>query len=224
MSARIAVILLAAISVRAQEGTGSVTGAVQDPIGIRFAYLPLKLEVPGGSLLDGKTDDHGVYRFSNLPAGEYILHIRSLGFSFLDVKFGLSSGERKTLSPLELELGKSCNFAPHPMYIRFLAAANATGSLTGILKETSEKDSAPIAGAKITLRCKTGESCGRATTTDSQGLFAFENLAPGTYGLGINNPGFSDSGYQVKAGIETSYSFGLHLTPDEREREPVVCE
>jgi Carboxypeptidase regulatory-like domain len=224
MSTKIAVILLAAFLVRAQDRTGSVTGIVRDQAGAVFSSRPLDLESPNGFRLHGQTDYLGVYRFGNLPAGEYIFDIYAPGFSWLRIKFDLSSGEQKSLPTIILEVGSIASCGHDTSVLRFLASGTSTGSLAGTVRETSEEASPPVAGVKVTLRCKSGDSCGRTTVTDSRGQFIFGNLSPGPYGLGFNNPGFSDSGYQVKAGIETSYSIGLRQTPAEKARGPVVCE
>ncbi len=71
----------------------------------------------------------------------------------------------------------------------------------------------------MTLHCASGEICSPIIATDSVGFFAFENLAPGSYDLGISGVivPLVQNRYRVKAGMETSYSLGLHLTPTEEK-------
>ncbi len=68
-----------------------------------------------------------------------------------------------------------------------LAAAQTatTGQITGTVKDPS---GAVIAGAKVILTSPAGEA--RETTTDEEGRYRFVLLAPGTYKLTVETPGF----------------------------------
>jgi len=217
MSTRIAVLLLAAISVRAQVGTGSITGVLEDARGTAIKGAPVILEHPDKSRELISTDEYGGYRVSNLSDGDYTLTLGFPPFLAATLKVKLAAGEKRVLPPVQLEPAKSCNFDPHPVYFRSLAPEDPLGSLTGTIKQTHEENSPPVVSASVTLHCSEGGNCDRSTITDSSGFFAFEQLTPGTYDLRLTAVLANTSGYKVNAGMETSYSFGAQLTAEEEK-------
>src|SRR6266487_826294 len=79
------------------------------------------------------------------------------------------------------------------LFIGQAAAPAATGVITG--RVTAEGTNAPVAGARIVVM-----TAGRRTgpmgpppqaTTDQDGRFAFDKLAPGEYGLNVQKTGFA---------------------------------
>ncbi len=65
------------------------------------------------------------------------------------------------------------------------AQTSTTGQITGAVKDPS---GAVIAGAKVTLTSPAGAE--REATTDEEGQYRFAMLAPGTYKLTVEAPGF----------------------------------
>jgi len=67
-----------------QETTGGLQGTVKDASGAALTHAQVSLESP--SLVGGKTtetDNHGNYRFTNLPPGPYVVTVTAQGFSTL---------------------------------------------------------------------------------------------------------------------------------------------
>jgi hypothetical protein len=59
-------------------------------------------------------------------------------------------------------------------------------------------------------------------TTDARGVFVFEDLTPGIYGLAVNGKTESPRGidynhFRVEAGMESAYEFTLRLAPEEEK-------
>jgi len=81
-------------------------------------------------------DDHGVYRFTGLTAGEYALKLFSPGFKELRVKsIGIVDGRQKLMPALELTTGLTCGAGgPAFDYFRFLPSGNHVGNLGGSVR------------------------------------------------------------------------------------------
>jgi hypothetical protein len=71
---------------------------------------------------------------------------------------------------------------------QFLAQA-ITGSISGTVKDTS---GAVVAGAKVQIT-NAATNVADQTTSDSMGLYAFPNLAPGTYTISVQQTGFAST-------------------------------
>ncbi len=93
-------------SVFGQETTAGLQGVVKDPSGASVANATV--EVSGASLIGNrrvKTDDSGVYRVTQLPAGTYSLSVTVPGFrTFKQVGIELSVGRLPTID-VKLEVG-----------------------------------------------------------------------------------------------------------------------
>ncbi len=93
-------------SVFGQETTAGLQGVVKDPSGASVANATV--EVSGASLIGNrrvKTDDSGVYRVTQLPAGTYTLTVVVPGFrTFKQVGIELSVGRLPTID-VKLEVG-----------------------------------------------------------------------------------------------------------------------
>jgi hypothetical protein len=62
----------------------------------------------------------------------------------------------------------------------------ATATLSGTVKDPSE---AVIVGTKVTLT-NTGTNISRSTTSNGEGIYLFTLVAPGTYEVSAEHPGF----------------------------------
>ncbi len=93
-------------SVFGQETTAGLQGIVKDPSGASVANATV--EVSGAALIGNrrvKTDDSGVYRVTQLPAGTYSLSVTVPGFrTFKQVGIELSVGRLPTID-VKLEVG-----------------------------------------------------------------------------------------------------------------------
>ena len=65
-------------------------------------------------------------------------------------------------------------------------AAPAAGVVTGVVKDALER---PLPRARVRLETTDGRVAGR-TTADDQGRFSFTPVAPGTYAVVAEQPGF----------------------------------
>ncbi|MGH9647579.1 MAG: carboxypeptidase-like regulatory domain-containing protein [Bryobacteraceae bacterium] len=197
---RLALSLLASLPLFAQNA--SLTGTVLDTTG---AYVPkASAELNSGiKKYQAKADDTGVYRFVNLPAGEYTLKISVLGFKTLTIKFiALSDNEQKRTPDVTLETGRGCGDPSYRDFVRLLPSPTSFGRLSGSVLPA-------MAGVQITLVCRTFQPCG-STKTDSSGAFSFEMLSAGVYGLSFSRAGFFPEDargyfYTVNTGLESVY-------------------
>jgi hypothetical protein len=113
----LALLVLFAPSILAQETTGGLQGTVKDPSGAVVASA--QVVVTGTNLVGSKqvvTDSSGYYRFSNLPPGTYVLTVKAPGFETLKreglvlevghlptVELTLKVGEVKTVVEVNTE-------------------------------------------------------------------------------------------------------------------------
>jgi hypothetical protein len=198
-------ILLIALSAKA----ASLTGAIVDAAGGYIANGTVEL-VSATKNFWVQTDDSGVYRFPDLPAGKYTLTFRPGGFEWLTFKsIVLSEHEEKVIPDVALNI-PVCGLS----FDRDLVLL-PTGVLLGRL---SGSVTPRVPGVEVTLVCRTFAAC-RSTKTDSNGKFSFDMLSAGLYGLNIHREGYypvSATGYQyiVSAGLESIYnSIGLERCP-----------
>jgi Carboxypeptidase regulatory-like domain len=198
-----AAILSIPLLLSGQESTASLAGGLTDVTGAYIVGVPVQLD-SGTMQYQARTNESGVYRFSNLQAGSYTLTFRVVGFKLLIVKLiEIREHEQKQLPdvPLEVEHG----LCPRPIAQDqvLLPPGSSFGSLIGSVTPA-------IAEVEVTLVCRTFTAC-RSTQTDSNGHFSFDMLSPGAYGLSFRRDGFypeNATGYEyhVNAGWESVYS------------------
>src|ERR1700759_4295607 len=92
----------------AQQSTSNMAGTVIDPTD---AVVPQALltatEVTTGIAHTGTTDDLGLFRFNDLPPGQYTLSVRASGFKALNVTgLDLAAGETRAVGKLVLQIGQ----------------------------------------------------------------------------------------------------------------------
>ncbi len=103
----LSILLLTLAAVFAQTTDSNLTGKVLDPSGgvVRSATIEVQNEATGVKYTTVSGAD-GLYRFNNLPVGNYNLTARATGFSALSMK-GISLQLNKTLTAnLKLEVGQ----------------------------------------------------------------------------------------------------------------------
>jgi hypothetical protein len=198
---RIVLALLAVLPLFGQDA--SLTGGLTDVAGAYIAGVPVEMD-SGTSQYQVRTNERGVYRFSNLNAGVYTLTFRVIGFRLLTVKLiEIREHEQKHLSDLPLEVvGVFCS-PPLAQDRVLLPLESSVGNLTGTVTPA-------VADVEVTLVCRTFSPC-RSTKTDSSGRFSFEMISPGVYGLNFRRDGFypeKATGYEytVNAGWKSVYS------------------
>ncbi|MFN0109286.1 MAG: carboxypeptidase regulatory-like domain-containing protein [Blastocatellia bacterium] len=90
-----------------------------------------------------------------------------------------------------------------------------TGAVTGSVKDPKN---AVIVGAQITIRNETnGES--RNATTDGEGKFKIETLAPGSYRVNVTRPGFktAERAVSIESGKTTALEIKLEIAETKAE-------
>ena len=206
----------------------SLTGVLTDVAGAYLAGVPVQLD-SGTTQYQARTNESGVYRFSNLDAGVYTLTFRVIGFKPLTVKLvEIREQEQKRLPDIPLEVDDFLCPRPIAHDRTLLPLESSFGNLTGSVTPA-------IADVEVTLVCRTFSPC-RSTKTDSNGRFSFDMLSPGVYGLNFRRDGFypeDATGYEytVNTGWESVYSAKLlerctngNCDPKLRPRPPIaVC-
>jgi hypothetical protein len=201
----------------AQKETASLTGSLQDTDGKPLSDGVITLESPASGIRQASyLNQQGIYRFSELPAGAYILTIFDVNAA-VKVKQDLLAGEQKIFPPLTLkrEPVHSCGPGMDPDRSRFLPSPPAVGGLTGSV----QTDRGPAVGARLSLDCWDRFQCGETkyAKTDSQGNFAFENIQPGSYLLRLQQDNFFPilpPPFDIAGGLESFYSFKLTPCPN----------
>jgi hypothetical protein len=176
----------------------SLTGAVVDQTGASVPHAVAELASETNNYRV-QADDAGVYQFSNLPAGEYMLTFRVPGFPNRRVKsIGLLEAEQKRIPDVTLDVDR-CGWLLRDIVL-------LRGTLFGTLSGSVDP---PAKDVDVTLVCRTFSACS-STRTDSNGHFSFETLPAGVYGLNFQRPGFypehaTEYRYTVNAGWESVY-------------------
>jgi iron complex outermembrane receptor protein len=97
MIAMLLLLSLYSVSAWAQSGGGVVEGRVRDERGANIAGAEVRLRSREGLRLFARTDQDGVYNFSGLGAGDYILEVKARGFAVATSdSFRLERGETAT--------------------------------------------------------------------------------------------------------------------------------
>jgi protocatechuate 3,4-dioxygenase beta subunit len=168
-----------------------------DPGEPLLAGVVIQLLSPAGSVLATTTTNaQGVYKFENLAPGTYGIHeVQPAGYFDSGEHAGTAGGvvsANDTITQIVLGSG----FAATDYDFCELEPSSIAGRVHADLDGDCELDPGEplLAGVVIQLLSPTG-SVLATTTTNAQGEYKFENLAPGTYGIHEVQPaGYFDSG------------------------------
>lgn len=240
---------------------GSISGRVTyengDPaIGVKIEilrkvenkFLPLISNLSNiFSMLAGggiQTDDRGMYRFSGLPGGEYIIkatenvsHSESSedysGHSYIGAIFGEMGGKESLLTvyyPEALAVGDaqiiSVNLGMESYEMNLVIPDRNLYRVSG--KIISSKDNSPVENVKLTLKKANDPTVSlfdnmppglrQGNKSNGQGLWNFKELPRGTYHLVIEPP--QSSGDYYDYGSNTVISNGATDDEIDKPKEP----
>ncbi|WP_438448238.1 carboxypeptidase regulatory-like domain-containing protein [Gorillibacterium sp. sgz5001074] len=171
---------------------GEIAGSVTDENGTPLSDVTIRLFLNNIIIATVNTDQNGSYSIPGLAPGNYVIRAEAAGF----IRELLGAA----VFPFETT---TVNFSLEP----------SPGILTGTVLGP---DGAPLAGAAVTVRENTavGPAAGR-TITDASGVYIFSNLAPGSYIVTAEEPGFQigSSGAIVAAEATTTINFVLQPSP-----------
>jgi TonB-dependent receptor len=89
------ILLLSRLS--AQTGSGTIAGVVQDAAGAVFVSAKIEIQPLGRQV---STDDQGLFRFSNLPQGQYTLKASYVGFKPFETTVNVVSGQTVNMTAI----------------------------------------------------------------------------------------------------------------------------
>jgi hypothetical protein len=233
--------LVMALTLAGQVNLATITGGVEDPTGVVIPSVQAELrsETNPEIVLRGMSDEHGVYVFDGVRAGNYTLRLSGRGFNHVTWKsIYIPEGEHISLPALQLAPAYSgCDGRPMLDYFRTLKSPSGSGDLGGSVRVDTEpmtgRESPPIGGAEVVLLC--GSRPCRTTTSDALGQFLFEKVPAGDYAIRVSHAGFyteTVSGYSAQPERQAFY-FPIYLqhcgqancNPAKRpKKQLVVCE
>ncbi len=146
---------------RAQEPAGVVEGSLRNAIS-RAPVASARISLRGASTRSGATAMDGGFHFDQLPAGDYTLAIEMSGY--LDSTRGLAP--------------KAIHLKAGAVTESVILDLTPLGGLEGVV---FGEESKPLAGVNVTV-------AGATHTTGKDGLFAFEDLVPGSYQVAVGVP------------------------------------
>ena len=161
---------------------GSVRGTVTDDTGASVANAGVALTGNGQAGRSTTTAADGAYAFDDVPPGTYTLTVTPPA--------GFTVGGAATIS-VTVESETQADVSAF-----VLDRVSTNGSVRGVV--TDGAGGVP----NVTLELSASGQAPRSTTTGSDGIYLFADVAPGTYELTIAPP----SGYTLKAGGATSVS------------------
>jgi len=180
---------LGTIVLSASPATGMIRGAVTDASNnqpIEGATITVTGSYSGTAL----TGTDGSFIFNGVTPGTVTITASKTGYYTISATGTVAAG-------------MIINFNPK---LSTQPPAATTGNLTGRILSASTNS--PIQGAMISL------SGGPSTTTDAQGMFLINDIAPGIYQVTISSSGYTGQIYQVviAAGVTTDMQT-IYLAP-----------
>jgi hypothetical protein len=193
VSAVLATIAIGALTVAAKEGAGSISGRIttdaagspDDARHLDGVVLTLHAAPSGTVVASALTGNGGKYHFKTIAAGEYTVTPDKLGYVF-------APGTR------------SVNVADdHVKGQDFIAmqAHRIAGRVTTNHGGATAK--LPLHGVTVTL----GGAASATATTDADGRYSFDTLAPGSYTVTPHGFGAVLPGIPIPSGADTSGMF-----------------
>jgi protocatechuate 3,4-dioxygenase beta subunit len=163
----------------------------------------------GGTLIaQTTTDGNGFYKFGNLLAGTYSVHeLQPAGW--IDGKDTVGTIGGVTVGAKENDKLKQIALKPGQSGLEYNFGELKPGSIAGRVWHDPDEDciydsgDTPLAGVTVQLLDAAGNVL-RTTTTDAQGQYRFDDLAPGVYAVRELQPaGYLEGGQMVgsKGGV-----------------------
>ena len=157
----------------------------------------------------GRTETGGVYRFSNVPSGEYDLTIKPSWFYEATIKaVRLGAEELRVVPTIQLETTPMCDVSndSRPQHYRLSNGPIGTGALSGIILDERGN---PVVSATLVLY-RQGSGSLSTTKSDETGRFSFNGLRPGTqYWISVSaDRYFADglTGLAVQSGLDAVHT------------------
>src|SRR6185312_13766098 len=124
----ISVSILGCIAMFGQTQTSSILGTVVDPAGAVVPQATVTITNQGTAAVNNlTTDSSGLFRITNIFAGNYSVKITASGFKAYEVKdIALGAGDTRDLGKISLQLGQSTE------------SINVTAELAAVQTATSE--------------------------------------------------------------------------------------
>ena len=209
----------------------NVNGDCDDPANPPLPGVTIELLNANGQVIDTRvTDNQGYYIFDTLPPGTYSVHeVQPEGYFDGGEDVGSAGGVEHDdlITDVVLVSGTNavdynfCEIPPAKLCGYVYVDYNNNG-----IREAGEEG---ISGVTVYLKDANGNPTGVTEVTDATGMYCFENLRPGTYGVGeiqpdgyfdgldtpgtaggmAMNPGDMITGAVLTAGMHaTEYNFG----------------
>jgi hypothetical protein len=163
---------------------------------VRGAHGPLpdaSVELQGQGHYDARTDADGIYRFSHVERGEYMLRASSPGYANAEQFLTIDADTARDVS-LQPASSPSSDTARYRLYGRI------TDRLDG-----------SVNGAKVEL--VSGPDAGLTVFSMDPALYEFRNLRPGTYHIRVSREGYQTRDVQQGLGGDTELNIRLELVP-----------
>ena len=200
----------------AAAGKASISGFVTDQNGAAVAGAKVVLSNDAGVKRETTSDDKGLYSFTALHSGTYIMQVTAPNFPELKLDYiNVAAGQEVPLdatmqgvlpkaqpastpvetaapSPEQAPSGQPAQaqpVMPAPLSVPAapLPVLAGSGNISGV---ATDQTGAVIPGASVVLtEASSGQT--RETQTDDKGNYSFASVPPGTYSLAITAPNFA---------------------------------
>lgn len=174
---------------------GSISGMVRDTIGAPISGVHVTLVELGRSVQAG---NDGRFSFTDLPADDYTLRFRRIGFQTLLIAVSVAPGEAVN-GHVEMEV---VGHMLDPVIVR-----GTNTRVTGVVGDASWR---PIAGATVYL-AGLGQQ-----TTDEEGRFTFDDIEEGSHSIWVDAKGYLPISRAVFVPHESTREFVLIMRAGRR--------
>lgn len=202
-------ILMAAVAWGQEPGTATVHGRVV----IQVNQKPVTATISFDGR-EARAGADGLYQLAGVPAGSYVMEVRSLGFKTLYINVNLKAGDDVELPVAEVRVASMCGLSDEPtLQLRWLRDERQVGVLHGTMVGLRRK---PLSGVGVTVTDARGDMA--RTVTDGTGRFEFL-LKPGSYGLRFDLAGYEPVSFHTSAVAGLEMDLGEQfLFPRDPER------
>ncbi len=196
--------LVAAPSAALASSTGSITGTVTGAdTGAVQANVNVQLELIGGTpVANATTDAGGVYTFTGLPAGDYVLDFNvAQGSAYANQWYG-GGLTLSTATAIPLTDGQALG--------GLTTALPVGATISGTLSETTATGTVPLANANIVLLDHQNTELGFGNT-DSSGHWSIGGVATGSYTLSFvtYSGGYAGQWWKSRESFASADFFGV---------------